>query len=120
MYELKPDYERSKQRIDAFWERELLDRPVVQFGLAKPPEECVPLPASHHADPAARWLDTQYQTEFKAASLANREYLGEDTPTGGKGRLWMAGMVVSTLVIVVFLAWYTVTKGPGFLDQFKG
>jgi len=80
MYELKPDYEPTKQRIEAFWERELLDRPVVQFGLAKPPEERVPLPASHHTDPAARWLDTEYQTELRTASLANREYLGDTLP----------------------------------------
>jgi len=80
MYELKPDYERTKQRIDAFWERELLDRPVVQFGLAKPPEERVPLPISHHADPAARWLDTEYQTELRTASLVNRDYLGDTLP----------------------------------------
>ena len=42
MFEYKPDYEQSKARIDAFWERELIDRPVVQFVLAKPPDERVP------------------------------------------------------------------------------
>jgi hypothetical protein len=31
MFELKPDYERSKLRIEAFWEGELIDRPLVQF-----------------------------------------------------------------------------------------
>jgi hypothetical protein len=80
MYEFKPDYERTKQRIDAFWERELLDRPVVQFGLSKPPEDQVPLPASHHLTSVERWLDTQYQTELKLATLANREFLGDSLP----------------------------------------
>lgn len=80
MFDLKPDYERTQQRIEAFWERELLDRPLVQFGLAKPREERVPLPASHHPDPAARWLDTQYQTELKAATLANHEFMGDTLP----------------------------------------
>ena len=80
MFEFKPDYARSKQRIDAFWACEVLDRPVVQFGLAKPPEQRVPLPASHHSDPAARWLDTQYQTEQKLATLSNREFLGDTLP----------------------------------------
>ena len=61
MFSFKPDYERSKQRIEAFWERALLDRPVVQFGLAKPPEERVLLPVSHHANSAERWLDAEYQ-----------------------------------------------------------
>lgn len=80
MFAFKPDYGRSKQRIHAFWERELLDRPVVQFGLAKPPEERVPLPISSHATPAERWLDTQYQVELKLATLRNREFLGDTLP----------------------------------------
>ena len=57
MFEYKPDYEQSKARIDAFWENELIDRPVVQFYVAKPPEEQAPLPPSNHATPAERWLD---------------------------------------------------------------
>ena len=80
MFELKPDYERSKERIDAFWERELIDRPVVQFGLAKPPEERVPLPQSQHATSAARWLDTEYQAALKLATLSNQEFLGDTLP----------------------------------------
>lgn len=80
MFELKPDYERSRQRIEAFWERELIDRPVVQFGLAKPPEERVPLPQSHHATSAERWLDAPYQAELKLATLSNQEFLGDSMP----------------------------------------
>jgi hypothetical protein len=80
MFELKPDYEESKERIDAFWERELIDRPVVQFGLSKPPEQCVPLPVSNHATPADRWLDTAYQTDLRLAQLSNREFLGDTMP----------------------------------------
>jgi hypothetical protein len=80
MFEFKPDYERSRQRIDAFWERELIDRPVVQFGLARPPAEQVPLPPSHHATPAERWLDAGYQAEFQLAILSNQEFLGDTMP----------------------------------------
>ena len=80
MFELKPDYERSRQRIDAFWERELIDRPVVQFSLAKPPEERVPLPPSGHATPAERWLDAEYQAERWLAALSNQEFLGDTLP----------------------------------------
>ena len=80
MFELKPDYEQTKRRIDAFWYRELIDRPVVQFGLLKPPEERVPLPPSHHATPAERWLDVEYQTELAVATLSNYEFLGDTLP----------------------------------------
>ena len=80
MFAFKPDYEQTKQRIDAFWERELIDRPVVQFGLAKPPEERVPLPPSDHETPAQRWLDVEYQVQLKLASLSNAEFLGDTLP----------------------------------------
>ncbi|MBN1582327.1 MAG: hypothetical protein JXA89_16595 [Anaerolineae bacterium] len=80
MFEFKPDYERCKQRIDAFWERELIDRPVVQFGLSKPPDERVPLPVSNHTSPGERWLDVEYRTEFKLAELQNQQFLGDTMP----------------------------------------
>ncbi len=80
MFALKPDYELCKARIDAFWERELIDRPVVQFGLAKAPAERIPLPLSTHATPAERWLDTEYQTALAVASLGNRHFLGDTMP----------------------------------------
>ena len=80
MFEFKPDYERSKARIDAFWERELIDRPVVQFGLLKPPDARVELPPSHHANPADRWLDAEYQADWALASLSNYEFLGDTLP----------------------------------------
>jgi hypothetical protein len=80
MFAFKPDYERSRERIDAFWERELIDRPVVQFGLLKPAEERVPLPLSNHATPTDRWLDSEYQGELKLTQLSNHEFLGDAMP----------------------------------------
>jgi hypothetical protein len=80
MFDFKPDYEKTKQRIDAFWERELIDRPVVQFGLGKPLEERVPVPESQHATPAARWLDVDFQAELTLARLSNQEFLGDALP----------------------------------------
>jgi hypothetical protein len=80
MFEFKPDYERSKQRIDAFWERELVDRPVVQFTLPKSPEERVPVPKSNHSTSAERWLDVQYQAELTLAELSNSYFLGDTMP----------------------------------------
>ncbi len=80
MFEFKPDYEESKQRIDAFWDRELIDRPVVQFLLPKPPEQWVPLPTSDHATSASRWLDAEYQAELTLATFSNLEFLGDTLP----------------------------------------
>jgi len=80
MLELKPDLEKTIQRMDAFWERELIDRPVVQIPLEKPPAECIPLPASHHTSSHERWLDVDYQLALVSTELANREFLGDTIP----------------------------------------
>jgi hypothetical protein len=80
MFSLKPDYEKTLARIEAFWNFELIDRPVVQFWLAKPVGQRVPLPKSGHATPADRWLDAQYQAEYALADLSNRLYPGDSLP----------------------------------------
>ena len=80
MFEFKPDYEQSKARMDAFWACALIDRPVVQFYLSKPVDECVPLPASNHNTSAEWWLDAEYQAELALAQLQNQEFLGDSMP----------------------------------------
>ncbi|MCC7354580.1 MAG: hypothetical protein IT330_12605 [Anaerolineae bacterium] len=80
MFAFKPDYEQAKARIDAFWEREVLDRPVVHLFVEKPPEKQIPLPPSHHAMPAERWLDAGYQAELALATLSNWDFLGDSLP----------------------------------------
>ncbi len=81
MFQFKPDYEETKKRVEAFWHLELIDRPVVQMPIGKPPEEQVPYPTSHHTSPRLRWMDAQYQAEIALASLSNQEYLGDTLPT---------------------------------------
>ncbi len=44
----------------------------------------------------------------------SRAYLGDDLPRGPRATAWLGGMVFATLVLVVFLAWFSVTKGPAF------
>jgi hypothetical protein len=85
MYRTKPDYEATKQRMDAFWEREIIDRPLVQFSVLKPPEKRVPQPGGQrdprrHPTPADLWLDTDYLVESTLANVANNEYLGDSLP----------------------------------------
>ena len=80
MFRLKPDYEQTRHRIEAFWEREIVDRPVVQFPLAKPKEEHVPVPPSAHESLRDRWLDPAYQAQSVLASLSNQLYLGDTLP----------------------------------------
>lgn len=53
-FSLKPDYEISKKRYDAFWSRELIDRPPVSIYL--PAEKRVEIPERQYPSPADRWL----------------------------------------------------------------
>jgi Mn2+/Fe2+ NRAMP family transporter len=47
----------------------------------------------------------------------NKNYLGEDTPEGARGRLWLSAMVATTLFLITFLGWYAVTKGPEYFND---
>lgn len=80
MFDFKPDFENTMMRMEAFWEGELVDRPVVQFNLEKPVAKRLPLPVSTHATPAERWLDPDYQAAYALASLSNQEFLGDTLP----------------------------------------
>jgi hypothetical protein len=80
MFEFKPDYDQTKARIDAFWRREVLDRPVAMFTIPKPVGEQVLLPVSRHPDLASRWMDIPYQVERTIAGMRNTEFLGDSLP----------------------------------------
>ena len=75
MFTLKPDYAQARERIEAFWNCDVLGRPVVNMFILRPAAELVPLPPSHHLDSASRWTDAQYNAEDALASLSNQEFL---------------------------------------------
>ncbi|HHT53531.1 MAG TPA: hypothetical protein GX011_01165 [Clostridiales bacterium] len=78
MFRLKPDYEMSKARYAAFWERGIVDRPPINIVL--PVEKPKKLPEKSYASHEERWLDIEFRTERMAAQLANREYLADALP----------------------------------------
>jgi hypothetical protein len=80
MFEFKTDYEKTKARIDAFWELEVIDRPLTTFTIPRPHADQAPAPQSRHTDLASRWMDIQYQVELTLASLANTEFMGDSLP----------------------------------------
>ena len=47
----------------------------------------------------------------------NRQYLGDDLPKGNKGRLWLLGMVLATLVLIVFLLREAITSLPDYMSR---
>jgi len=80
MFSLKPDFDSTRSRMDAFWAHDVLDRPMVSMDMLKPAAERRALPQSHHPDPAARWLDAAYQAEWALTDLGNHVFLGDTLP----------------------------------------
>jgi len=80
MFEFKPDYEQTKERINAFWHNEILDRPVTMLAVPKPPAEQISNPPSGHADIKERWYDIQYQVDLALALLKNQVFMGDALP----------------------------------------
>lgn len=66
-------------RQDAFWEREILDRPVVNIVLPKPG---APPPPAYPPGAAVRerWLDAEYNAHCALARVMSFEYLGDALP----------------------------------------
>ncbi len=76
--ETKPDLEKCLDRVEAWWDGEMLDRPPVSiFVRPKQPPREVP---SHHADLRSRWLDTDYQIERVTAAVESNVFLAETFP----------------------------------------
>jgi hypothetical protein len=81
MFSFKPNYAQTRARMEAFWHRDVLDRPLTMFYLARPAEEQTLLPVSQHQSPAERWLDVDYQAQYALARLSNIDYsLGDALP----------------------------------------
>lgn len=72
-----PDWEQRLARQDAFWHREIIDRPVVLFTFSQPNPAYPYPPDKGWAAPRERWMDVQYQAE-RALSCAMNTYWGGD------------------------------------------
>jgi hypothetical protein len=76
--EYKPDASQACARMEAYWEKAILDRPAVL--LTAPKEVRVPLPEKQHATQAERWMDVEYIVELGAAKAANTYWAGDGLP----------------------------------------
>ena len=74
-----PDWEQRLARQDAFWSREIIDRPVVVMTCPKARPERL-WPHSSHATLRDRWMDADYAAEMALANVMNTEYLGDALP----------------------------------------
>ena len=74
-----PDWEMRLARQDAFWAREIVDRPVVEINVPKPRPQRR-WPEKTHATIRDRWMDAQYVAETALASVMGTDYLGDGLP----------------------------------------
>lgn len=74
------DWEMRLARQDAFWQREIIDRPVVHIEVpAQPPRHPWPRERTYPCI-RDRWLDTERCVEHAVARVRNTCYLGDALP----------------------------------------
>jgi hypothetical protein len=74
-----PDWEMRIKRQDAFWQREIIDRPVVSMsGWQEDPDFPFPVTPTNVRD---RWLDVQYVAERSLADAMAMRCYGDALPT---------------------------------------
>lgn len=80
MFELKPDFEEVLNRFEAWWECEILDRPLVSMTFPVPDDKKIPVHEQQHATLKERWLDTEYIVEKEETSLRNTVHFADALP----------------------------------------
>jgi hypothetical protein len=76
--EYKSDAAQSIARIEAWWQREIVDRPPILLTAPKP--NPLPLPHKQHTNLAERWMDVEYVAECAAITVANTYWAGDGLP----------------------------------------
>jgi hypothetical protein len=79
MLETHRDFDRVLERFEAWWQGEIIDRPLLTVGCrtGRSPQ----LPEKHHADLRQRWMDIDYQLDCFEARLAASEFVADRFPT---------------------------------------
>lgn len=72
----KHNWPETKQRLEAFWQMEALDRPCIAVGAPKQPRRPVPPPADHKT----KWTDPEYVADSYDASHEAAYFGGEAVP----------------------------------------
>ena len=69
----KPDFPKVMERFEAWWQCEIIDRPLASIPVkpSRPPK----LPAKTHATPRDRWLDVEYFLECFEATKDHAGYI---------------------------------------------
>jgi hypothetical protein len=74
----KSDFEKAMQRLEAWWECQIIDRPPVTIHVR--PQSRPRLPDKHHATLRDRWFDAEHKLDRMEASLDGAVFLAECFP----------------------------------------
>ena len=81
MFELKPDFEEVLNRYEAWWQCEILDRPLVSIPFPKPETEGIlPMPQKSHVTARERWMDAEHVVATAEASIQNTVHFADSLP----------------------------------------
>jgi len=79
VFSLKPDFEEVMDRYEAWWDRAVLDRPLVSIPFATPDPNW-PMPVSEHASLRDRWMDADYNADAEAAVMHRTTWYADALP----------------------------------------
>ena len=80
MFELKPDFEDVLNRYEAWWDCDIVDRPLVSMSFSLPPSELKDVPQKEHTTVRERWMDTDHMVVQAEARLRNAVHFADSLP----------------------------------------
>ena len=80
MFERKPEFEEVFNRYEAWWNRAIVDRPLVSMTFPRPKAEQRSPPLSGRRSVRERWLDTDYVVACAETRLHNIEHFADSLP----------------------------------------
>lgn len=78
MFEWKPDFETCMERVRAFWEREIADRPLVYLTYQKDTQ--IPYIGKPYRNHREKWLDFDTRIENEIRRMQNTVHAGDALP----------------------------------------
>ena len=75
-----PDWEKRIERTDAFWDREIIDRPMASMVFRKNDSRHPRPKPKSYPSLSEQWMDSEYLAECALADVMNTEYAGDALP----------------------------------------
>jgi hypothetical protein len=81
MFEYKPDFSKVLERYEAWWDCQIIDRPLVSMTFPQPPSQRLPAPSEpDYGTLRKRWLDTEMVVARAQARMANTCFYADALP----------------------------------------